>query len=179
MKKSSVSSLVKYLFPPVDNLAKELVLVAAGVVIAVVERNIWVTLVLLLLAAFDFVPDIVKIMRFFSQVSYLKGRNEMTAILADFASAEEHMDGELKIGKKYIFGKRSGYILSYDDMKKLHHFVRKKYGNKRKRFIEAFSFEDNKIKLCKVSDTEKMLKGADEVMHIVKELAPDAEISVK
>jgi hypothetical protein len=175
MKKTSVSSLVKYLFPPIDNLAKELVLILAGVVIAVFERNIWIALMLFVLAAFDFVPDILKIHRFLSQINYLKGRKEMDSILADFDCASEHMDGQLKIGKKYIFGKKSGYVLSYDDMKKLHHFIRKKYG--RKRFIEAFSLEGNKIKLCKVNDTEKMLMEAEKVMAIVKELVPEAEIS--
>lgn len=178
MKKANITSLVKYLFPPIDNLAKELILIAAGIIIAVVEKNIIIMLLLFLLAAFDFIPDIVKISRFLSQVRYLKSRNEIEDILKDFESSEEHMEGQLRLGKKYIFGKKSGYILKYDNMKKLHHFIRRKYGHKRKRFVEAFSFEGDKIKLCKVNDTEKMLKEAEQIMYIVNEFAPKAEITV-
>jgi len=89
------------------------------------------------------------------------------------------MNGQLKIGKKYIFGKKSGFIVSYDDIKKIHHFVRKKYGYRKKRFVEVFTFEGDKIKLSKVNDNEKSAMQAEQVMLIVSELAPKAEVTVK
>ncbi len=176
MKKTTVSAVAKYLFPPIDNLWKGLIFIVAGIIIALLESNLWLFVLLFVLALFDFVPDIVKISRFLSQIRYLKGRREMEEILEDFSGAEEYMDGQLKIGKKYAFGKKSGSIVSYRDIKKIHHFTRKKYGYRNKRFIEVFTYEGEKIKLSKVNDNDEALKQAENAVIIIKNLSSKAEI---
>ncbi|MBR4071929.1 MAG: hypothetical protein IKK26_05185 [Clostridia bacterium] len=178
MKKKSASAVVNYLFPPVDNLWKGLIFIASGIIIAILESNIWLFLLLLLLSLFDFASDIVKISKFLSQIRYLKSRKEFDSILEDFESAKDYMDGQLRIGNKYIFGKKSGSLVSYDDIKKIHHFSRKKYGYRKKRFIEVFTLEGEKIKLSKVNDTNEAIKQSEIVLGIVKELAPKAEVSI-
>ncbi len=177
MKKASLSSVVGYLFPPVDNLIKGVIILAAGIVTTVLERNPYIMIIFALLAIIELIPDIAKIARFLSQINYYKSRKEIKDIISDFAEAKDHMNSQLKIGKKYIFGKKAGRIVPYSDIKKMHHFVRINYSYSRKRFIEIFTLEGTKVKLCKVGDTEELKSMADDVLVRVRELAPDAEIS--
>ncbi len=179
MKKVKVSSLVKYLFPPMDNLFKGLIFIAAGIILSMIESNIWLLVLLCAIALFDFVPDIYKISDFLSQIKDLKKENKIDYVFSDFLSSESCMEGQLRIGKKYIFGKKSGRVVSYTDLQKAHHFIRKRYGYKQQRFVEVFTSEGDKIKLSKVSDNEKMIAEAEAVMSRIKILAPEADVSMK
>ena len=178
MKKKSVSSLVKYLFPPMDNLLKGLIFVVAGSVLAMVESNIWLLVIMAAIALFDFIPDIYKVSDCLSQIKDLKKSDAIDDVITDFASAEKHLGDEIRIGEKYVFGKKSGRVVSYTDIDKVHHFVRNRYGYKRKRFVEIFTLEGVKIKLSKVSDNKENEAEAELVVKKIKEIAPKAEITL-
>ncbi len=169
MMKKSVSSLVKYLFPPMDNLFKGLFFVVAGIILAMVESNLWLLVLLTAIALFDFIPDIYKISDCLSQIKELKKTGEIDGVLADFESAEKHLDDEIRIGSKYVFGKKSGRVVKYEEITKVHNFIRNRYGYKRKRFVEIFTLEGIKVKLSKVSDNKESAAEADLVVDRIKE----------
>ncbi|MBQ7835703.1 MAG: hypothetical protein IJ389_00430 [Clostridia bacterium] len=179
MKKTSVSSLVSYLFPPIDNLLKSIIVLAAGIAVTLLENNLWVMAVFIALAVIEFIPDAAKIIRFFSAVSYLRSRKEMDEVLKDFADSTAKMDGKVRVGKKYIFGKKCGAVIAYDDIRRAHHFIRKNYGYSQKRFVEIFTLDGGKHKLCKVNANDTTLTEAQQLMELLKERAPKADVAVK
>ncbi len=179
MKKASLSSLISYLFPPIDNFYKGGLIILIGIATLILDTTPWILLVCLILGIYEILPDAAKIIRFLGDINYLKTRKEMNSILEDFAEAESFMNGNVRVGKSYIFGKKSGAVIKYADIDRAHHFIRKNNSYRVKRFIEIFTFDDTKIKLCKVSSNDKNIEACEKIMHIIKERNPKADVMYK
>ena len=178
MKNANYSVLINYLFPPLDNFITGGLIMLVGIIVLILESNLWIFAICLILGIYEILPDLSKIRRFLNQVNVLKSSKDMHVVLEDFKNADEHLNGNVLLGDNYIFGKKCGKVIKYSDIRRAHHFVRKNVRYGTKRFIEIFTFDGSKDKLCKLAATEDMLAEVENVMALIKEKAPDAQVSV-
>ena len=89
------------------------------------------------------------------------------------------MNNNVRVGESYIFGKKSGKLIKYSDIDCAHHFVRKNNYYKVNRFIEIFTFDGSRIKLCKVSGTDDNVSCCDEIINTITQKNPNVKMMKK
>ena len=103
-------------------------------------------------------------MDFSKQIKQMEDDGSLNRALSEFATGMFWFEGNLKLGDTYIFGKKSGICLSYDQITKIYQYVHKTNGVENYRSIKVVTPDANVHELCKIR-----LRGkADtEVQHVV------------
>ena len=169
----------KFLFPPIDNIVKALIILAAGAAVTVLENSPWVMAVFVILAFMKAVSDMGKISRFTSQIKYLKSGKKYAEATEDFNNGRNMLSGKVVAGERYIFGKKCGALIAYDDIRFAHVIIRKNYGYSKTLFVEIITLDSSRHKLCKLSATDENARAANEFMKELRNLAPKADVVTK
>ena len=179
MKKNTSRSLSRYLFPPIDNILKGLLILVAGIAVTILENSLWVMAVFAVLALMEAVSDISKISRFISQIKYIRSGKEYDDILEDYDNSTEYLDGKVKAGTRYIFGKKCGSVIEYSGIRFAHCITRKNYGYANNLFVEIITTDGSRHKLCKLHANDKTAALANSFMKELKARSPEADIVIK
>lgn len=88
-------------------------------------------------------------------------------IVNDFEKANVVLDGNLRLGMVYIFGKRSSRLLKYEDIQQAYIYIHKTNGIEDERDLRVVDSQQKTFDLCKL---KKRGKNMDELNSVVNYL---------
>ena len=146
---NGADELKKYIRPGVGTLILGGVLIAIGVCVAV-SVSIGAGLIMLALALLCNIGTIIELSRWSDTLKIFEQSGLMDEAVANFNAAIPHLDGELLLGEKYLFGKRSGLILSYNEIRNAHQYIHKTNFAEDSRKLRVVLTSGKSIDLCKL-----------------------------
>ena len=102
--------------------------------------------------------------QYFEQV---QSNGTASQIVADFVNARSFFDDRLKLGERYVFGKRSGRILSYYDLQNVYQYIHKTNFVEDRRALRVNTNSNETVDICKM---KLRGKSDDELMIVVMEM---------
>ena len=94
----------------------------------------------------------------------MEATGEQGRILQDFAAAQSVFNGELRVGHHYLFGKGSGIVLRYGEIKQIYQHVQRSYFIETARTLQYVNLNGKTKVLCKIPLRDK---GKDQVLQLM------------
>ena len=86
-----------------------------------------------------------------------RSRNELDAVLLDFETAQSLCGDKIRMGEKYIYGKKTGGIYDYNQIRKVYQYIHKTNFAEDRRELRAETIDGKTKTLCRLA-----LKGKDD-----------------
>ncbi len=93
----------------------------------------------------------------------LERRGQLDGVLRDFAESHPVLNGELRLGVNYLYGRRCGHLLSYGQITKLYQYVHRTNFIEDRRELKVSAGLEKELTLCKLARKGK----ADEELKTV------------
>ena len=98
------------------------------------------------------------------QLDALEESGELPAILADFSQSYSLVDGKVRLGQRYVFGRKTGALVRYEDIQKIYQYIQ------RYMFIETYRdlrYVNPKGKVKSLCQLKRGKKSQDDVLKIM------------
>lgn len=97
-------------------------------------------------------------------------------IVNDFEKSQEVLNGKLRLGMVYIFGKHSNTILRYEDLRQAYIYVHKTNGVEDERKLRVVDIHEKTIDLCKLKARGKNMEELESVIKYFLYRNPNIKI---
>ncbi len=88
-------------------------------------------------------------------------------VVTDFHRARSYFGGELRLGDRYIFGKKSARVLKYSDLRNVYQYIHKTNFVEDSREFRGKTVSDETVEICKM---QVRGKSDAELMTVVTEI---------
>ena len=107
------------------------------------------------------------------QCRELEQQGTMDEVLEDFRGSEKAIGGNLRIGKKYLFGKGSTRLVSYGDISEIH-MVNAERKGKLARDLWCKDVHDMEFVVCQLDPMGRSHTELEKIYHMIEKKNPNA-----
>lgn len=116
---------------------------------------------------------------FNNQMKQFQESGELSRVVADYASSMPLVDGRVRLGNGYIFGKGQGQVVSYGEIRQVYQHIHKKNfveNNREMRYVDP----RGKVKtLCELKLRGKSDEDVIRIMAVIKAKNPSVKLGYK
>lgn len=152
MENEQKKALRKYLWTPAP-FGLAVLLLVIGLVFGLLApaEAVFLALPFVVLAAVVVIPGVMNRSRMSRQLKALEQSGALRSVLRDFAQSESFFKNELRVGDTYLFGKKYGLMVRYDQIEKIYQKVQKRNHVEIGRFLMVKVAGSGTRTLCKVA----------------------------
>lgn len=109
-------------------------------------------------------------------VKELEARGELERVLADFGSGRFFAKDKIRVGNFYLFGKKKGQVVRYEDIRQIYQSIRKRNGAEVSRTLQYVNTQGKTLTLCDLQLREKSNDDMMQIMMIIKARNPSVKL---
>lgn len=109
-------------------------------------------------------------------VRELEAKGELERVLADFEGGKSFVKDKIRVGNSYLFGKRKGQIVRYEDIRQIYQSIRKRNGAETSRTLQYVNAQGKTLTLCDLQLREKSNEDMMKIMMIIKAKNPAVKL---
>ena len=106
--------------------------------------------------------------KFQAYIQEIESSGELYLLLADFSHSYSMVDDNVRIGEKYIFGKKAGRPASYNDISKVYQSVHKTNFVEDRRHLEAVLTNGKICTLCNLKTGGESDEDVSKIMGYIR-----------
>lgn len=114
-----------------------------------------------------------------SLAAIIKNSDNQELLVNDFEQSQEVLNGQLRLGMKYIFGKHSNRLLKYEDISQAYIYVHKTNGIENERKLRVIDSHQQTIDLCKLKARGKNMDELESVINYLLTRNPEIKIGYR
>ena len=179
MNEEKMNELKKYINPKswglcivgVVFLAMAVFLIASG---AVTEggKSLFAVAIFLLGGVGMFWSGISGHKEYKTKMAELENSGELGRLLSDFGAAQSFVDGKIRLGQTYIFGKGQGHWITYGEIRQVYQYVHKKNFVENGRQLRCVNSQGKTLTLCDLKLKGKSDEDVYKIVAIIKTKNP-------
>ncbi|MBO4939105.1 MAG: hypothetical protein J6J51_07765 [Clostridia bacterium] len=117
--------------------------------------------------------DVKKLLKSFEE------KGELGRVLSDFESAQSYIKGKLRVGSYYLFGKKKGQVVRFEDIRQIWQTVHKRNGIESHRTLQYIDRQGKTQTLCDLQSREKSNDELIQIMTLIKLHNPGVHLGYK
>lgn len=171
-------TLEKYLRPSSALTVIGVILLAFGIVIGAAGA-VLVLLLELVVGALLLWVGLSPVKTLKKQLEELETQGRLPGVIREFESGKQFLKDKLRLGPTYILGKKSGVVLTYDQVKKIYQHVHRTNFVEDRREIRVETTEGKIISLCPLPLKGKGDEELVRIISVIKTMNPGVHIGYK
>ena len=169
--------LKRYLQPKFGPLSIGIVWLAAGIAgMVALDGEIIALAIGVLFAALAAGPLLLKLIRLNKQIKELEEAGKLSYVLEDFFIADSYVNDYIRMGDTYIFGRMTGTMVRYDEIKKAFQYVHKRNFSESSRGIKVRIKGHRTLELTKLPTRGKGNADLEKIMAKIASVNPKAKL---
>lgn len=168
-----MDQMKKYLQPS-SILAVVGVIVLIFGIVTVIEG--WIGLLFLAVGGLLVWLGISNIKDFHKILNDLTQSGQIQYVIEDFSGSVSMIKDYIRVGKRYLFGKKSGLIVAYGDIKKIYQHIHKTNGIEDRRELRYVDIHGRTHTLCSLLIRDKSKDELIQLLNIILQKNPNVQI---
>ena len=117
--------------------------------------------------------------KFQASIQEMGSTGELQLLLADFSRSCSMVGDNVRVGERYIFGKKKGYPVSYNDISKVYQSIHKTNFIEDSRSLEAVLTNGKVCTLCDLKTGGKSDEDVSKIMGYIRQQNPRVHLGYK
>jgi hypothetical protein len=113
------------------------------------------------------------------QITALRQSGELEAVLDDYDKSQSYAEGNLRLGEKYVFGRRTSTLVAYDQIDRLYQSIHKTNFAEDRRMLCARLTDGKRRNLCKLRVRGKSDADVHMIVVAIERKNPNVKLGYK
>ncbi len=169
--------LRKYLRPSVGGLVAGGFFLALGIAgLFIAESPLGMLALMALFALICGLSTVLKLARLNRKLNDMEAEGRLEQLIGEFEGAKPFLKDAVRLGQTHIFGKRSGNLVPYTDIRRIYQYIHKTNFAEDSRELRATCADGKDYTLCRLPLRGKQSEEVGKIVTIITAIQPGIHI---